>query len=36
MDDLVEIAKSHIRSKVEHRFRVINQQFAFTGNDYVP
>jgi IS5 family transposase len=27
--DLIEIAKAHIRSKVEHPFRVIKQQFGF-------
>jgi len=27
--DLVETAKAHIRSKVEHPFRVIKQQFGF-------
>jgi IS5 family transposase len=27
--DLVETAKAHIRSKVEHPFRVFNQQFGF-------
>ena len=27
--DLIETAKAHIRSKVEHPFRVINQQFDF-------
>ncbi len=29
MDDLVETAKAHIRSKVEHPFRMIKQQFGF-------
>ena len=29
MEDLVEIAKAHIRLKVEHPFRVIKQQFGF-------
>ena len=29
MQDLIETAKSHIRSKVEHPFRVIKQQFGF-------
>jgi IS5 family transposase len=29
LDDLVETAKAHIRSKVEHPFRVIKQQFGF-------
>ncbi len=29
MTDLVEITKAHIRSKVEHPFRVIKQQFGF-------
>ena len=29
MEDLVETAKAHIRSKVEHPFRVIKQQFGF-------
>ena len=29
LDDLVETAKPHIRSKVEHPFRVIKQQFGF-------
>jgi IS5 family transposase len=27
--DLIETAKAHIRSKVEHPFRVIKQQFGF-------
>lgn len=29
MEDLVEPAKAHIRSKVEHPFRVIKQEFGF-------
>jgi len=29
LEDLVETAKAHIRSKVEHLFRVIKQQFGF-------
>jgi len=29
LDGLVETAKAHIRSKVEHPFRVIKQQFGF-------
>jgi IS5 family transposase len=29
VEDLVETAKAHIRSKVEHPFRVIKQQFGF-------
>lgn len=29
LQDLIEIAKAHIRSKVEHPFRVIKQQLAF-------
>ena len=29
MEDLVETAKAHIRSKVEHPFRVVKQQFGF-------
>ena len=29
LKDLVETAKAHIRSKVEHPFRVIKQQFGF-------
>jgi IS5 family transposase len=29
LGDLVETAKAHIRSKVEHPFRVIKQQFGF-------
>ena len=29
LDDLVETAKAHIRTKVEHLFRVIKQQFGF-------
>ncbi len=29
LDDLVEIAKAHIRAKCEHPFRVIKQQFGF-------
>ncbi len=29
LQDLVETAKAHIRSKVEHPFRVIKQQFGF-------
>jgi len=29
MDDLIETAKSHIRAKVEHPFRVIKRQFGF-------
>ena len=27
--DLVELAKAHVRAKVEHPFRVIQQQFGF-------
>ncbi len=29
LQDLVETAKAHIRSKVEHPFRVMKQQFGF-------
>jgi transposase, IS5 family len=29
LQDLIETAKAHIRSKVEHPFRVIKQQFSF-------
>ena len=29
VQDLIETAKAHIRSKVEHPFRVIKQQFGF-------
>jgi IS5 family transposase len=29
LDDLFETAKAHIRSKVEHPFRLIKQQFGF-------
>jgi IS5 family transposase len=29
LQDLIETAKPHIRSKGEHPFRVINQQFGF-------
>lgn len=29
LEDLVETAKAHIRSKVEHPFRVVKQQFCF-------
>jgi IS5 family transposase len=29
LQDLIETAKAHIRSKVEHPFRVIKQQFNF-------
>jgi IS5 family transposase len=29
LDDLVETAKAHIRTKGEHPFRVIKQQFGF-------
>ncbi len=29
LQDLIETAKAHIRSKVEHHFRVIKQQFGF-------
>jgi len=29
LHDLIETAKAHIRSKVEHSFRVIKQQFGF-------
>ncbi len=29
LQDLIETAKAHIRSKGEHRFRVIKQQFGF-------
>lgn len=29
MQDLIETAKTHIRAKVEHSFRVIKQQFGF-------
>jgi len=29
LKDLIETAKAHIRSKVEHPFRVIKQQFGF-------
>lgn len=29
MQDLIETAKAHIHSKVEHPFRVIKQQFGF-------
>ena len=29
LEDLIETAKAHIRSKVEHPFPVIRQQFGF-------
>lgn len=29
LQDMVETAKAHVRSKVEHPFRVIKQQFGF-------
>ena len=29
LDDLIEIAKAHIRAKGEHPFRVIKRQFGF-------
>ena len=29
LQDLIETAMAHIRSKVEHPFRVIKQQFGF-------
>lgn len=29
LQDLIEMAKANIRSKVEHPFRVIKQQFGF-------
>ena len=29
LQDLIETAKAHIRSRVEHPFRVIKQQFGF-------
>lgn len=29
LQDLIEVAKAHIRAKVEHPFRVIKQQFGF-------
>lgn len=29
LQDLIETAKSHVRAKVEHPFRVIKQQFGF-------
>jgi IS5 family transposase len=29
LQDMVETAKSHIRSKLEHAFRAFKQQFAF-------
>lgn len=29
LQDLIETANAHIRSKVEHPFRVIKQQFGF-------
>lgn len=29
VQDLIEAAKAHIHSKVEHPFRVIKQQFGF-------
>jgi len=29
LEDLIETAKAHVRSKVEHPFRVIKQQFGF-------
>jgi IS5 family transposase len=29
LQDLIETAKVHIRSKVEHPFRLIKQQFGF-------
>ena len=29
LQDLIKTAKAHIRSKVEHPFRVIKQQFGF-------
>jgi IS5 family transposase len=32
LQDLIEKAKAHIRSKVVHPFRVITQQFGFQKN----
>ena len=29
VDDLIETAKAHFRTKMEHPFRVIKQQFGF-------
>lgn len=29
LQDLIETAKAHVRSKVEHPFRVMKQQFGF-------
>ena len=29
MQDLIKTTKAHIRSKVEHSFRLIKQQFGF-------
>ena len=29
LQDLIETAKAHVRSKVEHPFRMIKQQFGF-------
>ncbi len=29
LQDLIEVAKAHVRAKVEHPFRVIKQQFGF-------
>jgi len=32
LQDLIENAEAHIRSKVEHPFQVIKQQFGFQRN----
>jgi transposase, IS5 family len=29
VDDLIEIAKAHVRARVEHSLRVIKRQFGF-------
>lgn len=31
LEDLIETAKAHIRSQVEHPFRVTKQHFGFQG-----
>jgi hypothetical protein len=33
LQDLIKAAKAHIRSKVEHPFRVIKQQFGFQNTE---
>jgi len=34
LEDLVEMAKAHLRAKVEHPFRVIKHQFGFQKTRY--